>query len=369
MYRLGLFGFLACNDIAADLQRDGFEGNGNFGLTDQQLALEWIQKHIAVFEGDKKNVTIFGESAGGMSVAAQMISRKGPSLFHRAAQLSGSMGSFQAFTPDEHEIFYERILRYFGIPLDAADRLQQLQAISDDQISAATQPVFTAFITIPSLCNDGWFWENKDGYSPFELSAPPSWLKSFMTGETRDEGMIFRDEIWRETPDLIRERLQKRLDAAAVQDVIKLYDFHENVTYAEKNRILEDMAGDVYMRIPNVAIGDACVNLNTPVPSFFYHFDQRCSFSDNIYNGDAFHALDLVYIFLTRYEGVSPEERPVADAMHTAFIEFTHGVSPWEEYKASRKWRVWGPNGKIKMLSEDEDEKARNYSRLRYLQN
>jgi para-nitrobenzyl esterase len=68
-YRLGVFGFL---------------GSGNYGLMDQIAALEWVQRNIAVFGGDPGNVTIFGESAGGSSVAYLMVSPRAKGLFHRA---------------------------------------------------------------------------------------------------------------------------------------------------------------------------------------------------------------------------------------------------------------------------------------------
>ncbi|KAI5308633.1 hypothetical protein KEM55_005254 [Ascosphaera atra] len=66
-YRVGLLGFLASAAIGADLKKDGFQGNGNFGLTDQQLAIKWVETYIPQLGGDKDNVTLYGESAGAMS--------------------------------------------------------------------------------------------------------------------------------------------------------------------------------------------------------------------------------------------------------------------------------------------------------------
>ncbi|KAL4941540.1 Alpha/Beta hydrolase protein [Aspergillus oleicola] len=334
-YRLGLFGFLASTDVRRQLKADGFAGNSNFGLTDQQLALEWIRSYIPRFGGDKDNVTIFGESAGAMSVSAHLASRKGKDLFHRAAQLSGGLGSFQSFTDEE---FYEKLLREIKIPRDAEDRLERLQEIPDERLVAVTHKMFTTFITVPSLCNDGWFFENP--HSPFHLKPPPSWLKGFMAGETRDKGMIFRDEFWHETPKTVRSRLRQHLDTDAVNHVESAYDITPEMTYSVKDRILEDIAGDVMMRIPNIAIADTATLKHCSVPIYLYHFDQRW---------------------------LTAEERPVADAVHSAFVDFAYGLEPWEDYSVAKRWRIWGPDDKVRLVTEGEDEPERRYGRMRGL--
>jgi para-nitrobenzyl esterase len=81
-YRLGPFGFLALPGLSAQA-RD--HASGNFGLQDQQAALEWVRRNIAGFGGDPRNVTIFGESAGGLSVCAQLASPTASGLFQPAA--------------------------------------------------------------------------------------------------------------------------------------------------------------------------------------------------------------------------------------------------------------------------------------------
>lgn len=364
-YRLGLLGFLASKDIAEDLKKDGFEGNGNFGLTDQQLALQWVQKYISHFQGDRHNVTIFGESAGAMSVGAHVAARKGHEYFHRAGLLSGSLGSFQSYNEDEHEKFYEKLLKQFDIPLDHPDRLQRLQSIPDQDIVDRSFPMYTTFITLPSLCNDGWLFHND--HEVLRLDAPPSWLKGFMKGETLDEGMIFRDELRCETPAGLEQRLLRRLKPEAVEEIKAAYNFSAKSTFAEKDIFAEQISGDVGFRIPSIIVADACAREKTKVSSYFYHFDQKNYFSDNIYRGDANHALDLVYIFLTKYEAMNAEERTLADAMHTAYVEFAHGNDPWEPYTKNRKWRVWGPDGKVQLLTEEEDEPVRKYKLLRDL--
>jgi len=63
-YRVGAFGFLAHEEF---MEEDGFGSTGNMGIQDQRMALQWVQENIAAFGGDPDKVTIFGQSAGGMS--------------------------------------------------------------------------------------------------------------------------------------------------------------------------------------------------------------------------------------------------------------------------------------------------------------
>ena len=85
-YRLGALGFLAHPALAS---RPGGAA-GNYGLMDQQAALRWVQRNIAQFGGDPHNVTIAGQSAGGLSVLAQMVSPGARGLFQRAIVESGT---------------------------------------------------------------------------------------------------------------------------------------------------------------------------------------------------------------------------------------------------------------------------------------
>src|ERR1700722_19231247 len=85
-YRLGIFGFLALPDLAAESDK---KAAGNYGLLDQVAALEWVKRNIAAFGGDPDNVTIFGESAGSFSVSALMASPVAKGLFQRAIGESG----------------------------------------------------------------------------------------------------------------------------------------------------------------------------------------------------------------------------------------------------------------------------------------
>jgi para-nitrobenzyl esterase len=85
-YRLGWLGFFNHPALAAESPN---ESHGNYGLMDQIAALEWVKANIASFGGDPANVTIFGESAGGMSVNDLMTSPRARGLFAKAISESG----------------------------------------------------------------------------------------------------------------------------------------------------------------------------------------------------------------------------------------------------------------------------------------
>ena len=84
-YRLGAFGFLDLSHLDPALA-----GSGNLGLLDQIAALEWVRDNIAHFGGDPSNVTIFGQSAGAMSVSLLMSMSRATGLFHKAIAQSGA---------------------------------------------------------------------------------------------------------------------------------------------------------------------------------------------------------------------------------------------------------------------------------------
>jgi len=85
-YRIGALGFLA--DAALASHPGG--PSGDYGLMDQQAALRWVQRNIRGFGGDPGDVTLFGESAGGLSTLAQLVSPGGRGLFQRAIVESGT---------------------------------------------------------------------------------------------------------------------------------------------------------------------------------------------------------------------------------------------------------------------------------------
>ena len=92
-YRLGALGFLTSGDDVLP---------GNLGLWDQHLALRWVKDNIRAFGGDPDSVTIFGESAGSMSVGAHVMSPHSRGLFKRGIMQSGSPQDMDNFSGGVH---------------------------------------------------------------------------------------------------------------------------------------------------------------------------------------------------------------------------------------------------------------------------
>ena len=127
-YRLGALGFLWLGDLD-----DRYRSSGVNGLLDQAAALAWVRDNIASFGGDPGNVTIFGESAGAMSVSTLLALPAARGLFHRAIAQSGA--AHNTFTPAMGAAMTEQFMLHLGV--DDLDGL--LGATAEDIAIAATK--------------------------------------------------------------------------------------------------------------------------------------------------------------------------------------------------------------------------------------
>ena len=132
-YRLSTLGFLALNDGRT---------NGNYGIADQILALDWVREHIVDFGGDPDRITIFGESAGAASVRALMASPKAIGKFAASISMSNPAGSNVASTysnylsiPQEVALAVNPILKNTGCDT-ASDPLACLRAFNPYLLNA-----------------------------------------------------------------------------------------------------------------------------------------------------------------------------------------------------------------------------------------
>jgi para-nitrobenzyl esterase len=148
-YRLGRFGFFAFPALSRERPD---ETRGNYAYMDQIAALQWVKRNIAAFGGDPDNVTIFGFSAGGVSVHSLLASPQARDLFHKAiAQSGGSRDSVLTARPmredgvdPNYPVSAETIGRTFAQSkgIDGVDQaaLASLRALSPDQVLRGAPP-------------------------------------------------------------------------------------------------------------------------------------------------------------------------------------------------------------------------------------
>jgi para-nitrobenzyl esterase len=140
-YRLGLFGLFAHPALTRAAAAD--EPLANFAIMDQLAALRRVQRNIAAFGGDPANITVFGMSAGGVSVNTLMILPEARGLFARAISQSGATdmrGVQRVSQPTKYEPSLEesgvKLGAAYGIAADAPDAAARLRALAPDQILA-----------------------------------------------------------------------------------------------------------------------------------------------------------------------------------------------------------------------------------------
>jgi para-nitrobenzyl esterase len=146
-YRLGALGFLAHPALA-----DANGQSGDYGLMDQQAALRWVQRNIAGFGGNPHNVTVFGESAGGLSTLSQVASPQAKGLFEKAIVESGSYNLTQASLASA-ESAGEAFATKAGCASQSADCLRSLpvSTILADQDAAGYTPNIDSEVLPESL--------------------------------------------------------------------------------------------------------------------------------------------------------------------------------------------------------------------------
>jgi para-nitrobenzyl esterase len=163
-YRLGLFGFMAHPELSKESRQSV---SGNYGLFDQVAALEWVRRNIAAFGGDPKHVTIAGESAGSMSVSAQVVSPLAKGLFTGAIGESGSVvtGVFAIFSPlHEAESSGIEFERKAGVDSLAALRAQPATALESLYERATASGPFDRSARVRFSPNvDGYFFPKRPG--------------------------------------------------------------------------------------------------------------------------------------------------------------------------------------------------------------
>jgi para-nitrobenzyl esterase len=219
-YRLGPLGFLRLNDVTGGR----IPSTGNEGLLDQIAALQWVRDNIAEFGGDPDNVTIFGESAGGMSVGALLAMPVARGLFHKAIAQSGSCDTVSS--PAHANRTAERVLSKCGVSADDVEAIRALTVAQllagvfepdgktpDRELGMAYQPVVDGTL-VPRELIDMVALGSASGIA-------------LMVGSNLEEWKLFSamDPSAQKLDKAgLAARMSKRLDADFARDVIATYE-------------------------------------------------------------------------------------------------------------------------------------------------
>jgi len=181
-YRLGPFGFFTHPALAAESPR---HSSGNYGLLDQIAALQWVRRNIARFGGDPTRVTIFGESAGGMSVGSLIASPLAKGLFARAILESGTGVGVGVLRQDAARAASMQLAESLGVKGTGAEAAKQLRAVNADTLLAVSrrigQPGAPRFFPVV----DGWVLPHPVDSTLLNGSAN---IVPVIVGSNRDEG-------------------------------------------------------------------------------------------------------------------------------------------------------------------------------------
>lgn len=190
-YRLGAYGWLGGKEVVE-------AGPGNWGLLDQRLGLEWVADNIEGFGGDPSKVTIFGESAGSISVGHQMLlydgdnTYKGNPLFRAAIMQSGSVVPTQKLDSAYPQKIFDHVAEVAGCS-NAASPFECLRALPVDQLNTAQSSVPGIF-SYESIGLS--FLPRYDGHvltdQVYSLVQQGKYSKTpFIIGDQNDEGTLF----------------------------------------------------------------------------------------------------------------------------------------------------------------------------------
>ena len=195
---LGVFGFTALYSLQAE---DLHNSTGNAALQDQTAAMQWTHDNIANFGGDPNRVHIFGESAGGFSIAWHLVSPAGAGLFQSATMESGSSDTTQFFAPLADAVsFTELYAATCGCNVTSVPSMGSndpllvcLRALSTDDLMKSLVDVLNPNWPLPALAESVAPSSVEDLYSrlgfPKEIS-PPNLLP-----RKRDLDAMHRDPV------------------------------------------------------------------------------------------------------------------------------------------------------------------------------
>jgi para-nitrobenzyl esterase len=329
-YRVGAFGFLA----HPGLSKESGKGSGNFGLLDQIAGLQWVQENIAAFGGDPSNVTIFGESAGAISVSMLAASPHAKGLFHKAISESG--GSFapprtaEGFGAVPTLAVAEAMGKTFLEKLGAST-IAEARALTADAIQQGQGPGL----------GGGGFWPVVDGdvilgdqyvlYEQDRFHDTP-----VLIGTNSDEGALFA------FGNTTAAQLETQVRAQYGQHADTILAAYPHATDAEATESAQDLIRDSLFAWHTWAWA-RLQSEQSDNKAFVYYFDHRTPQSPNGAN----HAAELGYVFRTldvRGGMPRPEDIAMSEIVSRYWVNFAKtgdpngaGLPTWPAFTAAEQ--------------------------------
>jgi para-nitrobenzyl esterase len=330
-YRVGAEGFLYLADRVA-----------NLGLLDQIAALEWVRENIAVFGGDSDNVTIFGESAGAMSVATLLAMPRANGLFRRAIVQSGN-------TPKVNSAgTAERIARRLAELLGVEATRQAIAATSPEQVLQGQARLREELLARP----DPAFWsEVALSYLPWaptidHATIPEPPIERIAAGTAADIDLLVGSNLEETRLFFVVDGSIDQITEEAVSAIARAYGLSAEglrayrVAYPRAGELLSAIQTDWYWRIPAVRMADAHAR-TARRSTFMYEFAWRSpQFGGRL---GAAHSVEIPFVFDTLGLGTEPLLGPdppqaLATAMHKAWVAFAAvGDCGWPKYDLTRR--------------------------------
>jgi para-nitrobenzyl esterase len=332
-YRLGNFGFFAHPALSAE-QRAG--PLGNYAFMDQIAALKWVRRNIAAFGGDAANVTIFGESAGGMSVHVLLTTPLARGLFSKAIIESGGGGGGLlgmrplSGAPDSAESIGLALARRFGIEGQDQEALEKLRAIPARQLvsglNMATMGANPTYVGGPILDGRLYLGAPTDLYAAGKGARVPVMIGA----NSMDVGFL-------------RAKTLDELYAQFGPDAAEARRIYAAPPGADVRAVAFEAGGDRMMVEPARAIARLLSARGQPVYEFRFSYVAE---SLRKSTPGAPHASEIPYVFDTvaaRYgKGLAPADEAAARAMHRYWVAFARSGTPrvsgqpdWPKYRAA----------------------------------
>ena len=329
-YRLGADGFLWFG-----------EGVPNLGLLDQVAALEWLRDNVEAFGGDPANVTIFGESAGAMSVCTLLTMPAARGLFHRAIAESGAGSS--VISPDSAKLIAHRVAAILGVePTRAA-----IATVPMEKLLAAGAQIAAEVGKKPRRRLWGDVAQNMMPFEPvvdgIVLPAVP--LDSIRRGAAAGIDILMGTNSEEARLFLVPTGLAGRASRLIpylvawgykVRPVSAVRRYRANRPGATPGDIASALMTDWHYRIPALRIAEAKSGTHV------YEF----AWGSPAFDGElgACHALELPFVFDALEDpgfalllGRQPP-RAIATAMHRAWVSFAKTGRPgWDPYSPENR--------------------------------